>query len=205
MPPMAKGGLPPPLVNAILDQKLESEDVILNFLWDRYEEATLHRQHSESVRIAALAENGPQPILIARESIPREYWNGLPQQLELRLQGETDPQQIVADIMVYHAEQEAQKPNQHQIAGLSPASSTGQPPASQGMRDYLDNQRQMREKIEADTYDLLHPIVPPSLSRIRVIPASAIRDNPVSPVPNFPAISPLQLQPNQPINEKGTP
>ena len=209
MPPTAQGGVPPPLREAIFGQKLESEDAILNFLWDQYEATNLHRQRTEHARINALVENGPQPILIARESVPQEYWNGLPQQLEQRLQGENDPQQIVADIGAFHSEQEVQKRDQERMASLRAASLTAQTAGSSPtMSDYLERQRLMQEKMEAETYDMLHPQIPPSQSRIRFVPASTIQGKPflIAPgIPSFP-IAPLSQQIPQPqVLEKGNP
>jgi hypothetical protein len=209
MPPTTQGGVPAPLREAIFGQKLESEDAILNFLWDRYEATNLRQQRTEQARMNALVENGPQPILIAQESVPQEYWNGLPQQLELRLQGETDPQQIVADIAEFHSEQEVQKRDRERMASLRTAPLTGQMAGSSpATSDYLERQRLMQENAKAEAYQMLHPKVPPSQSRIRIVPALTIQGKPslIAPgVPSFPIPPPLQQVSQTPIPEKGNP
>jgi hypothetical protein len=209
MPPTAQGGVASPLLDAIFAQKLESEDAILNFLWDRYEGASLRKQQAVSAQMDALAENGPRPILIARESVPQEYWNGLPQDLELMLQGETDPHRILAVIGGYHSSQEAQRQNRERMAALpatSVAARTSGGPSA--MSDYLEQQRSMQEKIEADAYERLHPKVPPSQSRIRIVPAWATSGSPFLSLPGIPNIPlpPTAQQTLQAANpEKGNP
>jgi hypothetical protein len=209
MPPTAQGGVASPLLGAVFAQKLESEDAILNFLWDRYEEGSLGKQKAISAQMDALVDHGPRPILIARESVPQEYWNGLPQDLELMLQGETDPQQIAADIGAYHSMQEVQrKDGERKPALLATSVAAGAPGPSSPMSDYLEQQRSMQEKIETDTYERLHPKVPPAQSHIRLVPASAISGSPVliAPgIPNFP-LPPTAQQKFQEANpEKGNP
>jgi hypothetical protein len=209
MPPTAQGGVPAPLQNAIFAQKLESEEAILNFLWDRYEATSLTKQKVVRAQMDALVEHGPQPILIARESVPQEYWNGLPQQLELLLQGETDPRQIVAMIGGYHSSQEAERQNRERLVDLR-ATSVGDRASgpSSPTPDHFEQQRLTQEKMEAETYEMLHPKVPPGQSRIRFVPASAFSGSPflIAPgIPNFPL--PPTAQPTlQAANpEKGNP
>ncbi len=187
MPPTARGGVAQPLLDTILAQQLESEDAILNFLWDRYEETNLRKQKAVGAQMEALVEHGPRPILIARETVPPEYWNGLPQDLELMLQGETDPRQIVADIGGYHSVQEAQRQDRERMMAFRRTSESARTPVgSPAMSDYLDKQRSMQEKIEAETYESLHPKVPPSQSRIRLVPSSTIAGNPFPVAPGIP-------------------
>ncbi len=120
MPPTARGGVAPDVVKAIQTHHLKSAESIVNFLWDNYEEAILEKQRKVNAQTDKLIAAGPQPILVPRESVPPEYWNGLPQQLAIMLDGETDPQRIVGIISKYHPrpheqlagqENEAREPN----------------------------------------------------------------------------------------------
>lgn len=114
LPPTARGGIAAPLVDFILDNKLESQDAILAYLWNRYEEATLRKQQTVHAKMDALMADVPQPILIAREQVPMEYWNGIPRDLEVRLAGLHDSQDIVGEITAFHSQKQAQRSQDQQ-------------------------------------------------------------------------------------------
>ena len=103
LPPNARGGLAPDLVKSIFAQHLDTADGILNFIWDNYENRTLRAELASEARVNALI-NGPQPLLIARETVPPEYWDNIPSDLAARLQGLTDPREIIGEIHAYDAE-----------------------------------------------------------------------------------------------------
>jgi hypothetical protein len=146
MPPSMRHGVPEPLVDKILAQNLDSESAILNFLWDRYEQVNLATQTRVNSEMNGLVENGPRPTLIAREAVPEEYWNGLPQDLALRLQGEKDPQRIIADIRAYQLEEQAQKRSQPPALYQPPqAFNSATPAAPSPMDAYLEKQRQFQQ------------------------------------------------------------
>ena len=202
MPPTARGGVSQPLLDAIAAHKLESKDAILDFLWDRYEEANLRQQRAEKARMDALVQNGPQPILIARESVPPEYWNGMPQNLELTLEGETDPKRIVGIITSYYSAQEAKKRNRESMAVLRPASLMAQTPfGSPAASDYFGQQGLMQAQAEAVATEMMRPKVLPFQSRIRFVPASTIPGNPflfAPGTPGFPSAPVSQQMPQTP-------
>jgi hypothetical protein len=125
------------------------------------------------------------------------------------LQGETDPHQIVAIIGGYHSSLEAQRQNRERLADLNAMSvgnrTSGSP---SGTSDYLEHQRFMQEKMEAETYEMLHPKVPTSQSRIRFVPASATSGNQFLTGPGIPNLPlPPTAQPTfQAVNpEQGNP
>jgi hypothetical protein len=125
------------------------------------------------------------------------------------LQGETDPQQIVAVIRGYHSSQEVQRQDGERMAALRAASVAARASGPSWSRsDYLEQQRSTQEKIKAETYERLHPKVPPSQSRIRVVPASAISGNPFPIAPGIPIfpLPPTSQRTLQAANpEKGNP
>jgi hypothetical protein len=53
----------------------------------------------------ALLENIPRPLLIARERVPQEYWDSIPPQLQLRLSGVRDEDEIVKEMWAFQREQ----------------------------------------------------------------------------------------------------
>jgi hypothetical protein len=190
MPPTMRNGVPEPLVDKILQQKLESEDAILNFLWDRYEQVNLATQRRVNNEMNALVENGPRPILIAREAVPEEYWNGLPQDLALRLQGVRDPQQIIADIAAYQLEQQAHRQSQP-VQPYQPPQAFNTAPATPSPIDaYLEKQRLFQEQIQAEAFERLHPKVPLSETLIRFVPASTVQGKQFS-LPSSASITPV--------------
>jgi hypothetical protein len=175
MPPNMRNGVPEPLVNRILAQNLDSEGTILNFLWDRYEQANLATQRRVNNEMNGLVENGPRPILIAREAVPQEYWNGLPQDLALRLQGEKDPQQIIADIRAYQLEEQVQKRSQPPSSYQPPqAFNSATPTTPSPMDAYLEKQRQFQQQVRAQAYERLHPKVSLTETQFRFVPAYTI-------------------------------
>jgi hypothetical protein len=156
----------------------------------------------------ALAENGPRPILIARESIPPEYWNGLPQNLALRLQGEKDPQQIIADIYAYRAEEMSHARRGEPLAATPQQVPWNGRPAPSPMDDYLEKQRNMQEQARAQSAKLLHPDVPLAETPIRFVPAATIQGRPflIAPeTPSFPGSQTAQQTPALSTIEKGNP
>lgn len=159
MPPMPREGVPAPLLNDIFSQKLDSEDAILNFVWDRYEEAKLAEQQTKTTAIDNLTKNGERPILIARELVPQEYWNGLPQNLAVMLQGDTNPWEIVGEIRAYYYQQKARQRYQEQTS--SPATpAPGDPMTDLGISDGIQGRP--------------NAALSRSQSRIRFVPASAL-------------------------------
>lgn len=192
MPPTMRNGPTEPLINAIFARDLESESAILDFLWDDYEKADLAKQTAIQAKMDNLIADGPQPILIARESVPQEYWNGLPQNLALMLEGETDPRQIIADIDGFHRADEARQARSMQIDPAQQAvqpSSFAQPSPND---DYFAQQRRLQQKIEQETDEQFHPKVPLSQTRIRFVPSSTIQGKRFNESPFYPTSLPNQ-------------
>jgi len=168
--------------------------------------------NSDNQRFLALLQDDPQPVIrIARERVPLEYWEGVPPELEMRLQGVNDPEKIVNEINAYY-EQDYVRKHAHappdetiakQLAG-SPAYENLQPhvrntlaadPAfgykklnppddQEARRHWLEeeNAASMREHLQR---------VNPSKSRIRFVPASLLAGH------QPPPIQPLQPQDSQ--------
>lgn len=105
LPPFERGMIPPELIQRVADKKLEDGESILAEFWAFYDEQAQARQRTaqNAARQRALHSG---PILIARERVPREYWNSIPLQLQLRLSGLKAEQDIVDEMWAFRREDE---------------------------------------------------------------------------------------------------
>lgn len=168
----------------------------------------------DQMKFLAMLADFPQAgrILIPREQIPLDYWEGIPLELETRLQGINDPKSIVEEINAYYLQTYTRK-NGHpppdetaakQIAAL-PAHEN-EPPHVRNVlardpafgyqklnppSDPKDRERWMREQNEATTREYMQRINAQQ-SRIRIVPSSALNE-------------PIQQEPSQPPQQSQVP
>jgi hypothetical protein len=206
LPPFENRMIPPALSQRVADKKMEDGESILAEFWAFYDEQAQARQWAaqSATRRRAVQNGTGGSILIAREQVPLEYWEGFPPGLEARLQGLNDPKSIVEEINAYYTRDYARKhghpPPDETIAkqlASSPAYENVPPhvrnalvsdPAfgyeklnppndEEGRRRWLDEQNaaSMREYPQR---------VNPSQSRIRIVPSSVLdRDQPSPALP----------------------
>jgi hypothetical protein len=171
--------------------------------------------------------NDAGTILIAREQVPLEYWEGIPSELERRLQGVNDPQKIVAEINAYYAESYVRKnghapPDETIAKQLATLPTYGNlPPHERNAlvtdpafgykklvppNDFEGRKRWMEEENAASMREYLQR-VNPSQSRIRLVPASVLNGNAAMQpsLPNLPLTTSPQLPINGTTNAKGKP
>jgi hypothetical protein len=105
LPPFERRTIPPEVCQRVSDKKLEHGESILAEFWAFYDE-TAQARHAASQRAsrqrAIQNGSGTGPVLIAREQVPLDYWEGIPPELEARIQGINDPQAIVAEINAHY-------------------------------------------------------------------------------------------------------
>ena len=119
LPPFDRRIIPPEVCERIAGKKLEDEESILAEFWAFYDEAAQSRQRAAQTAASQRAIQdgaGTGPILIARERVPLEFWNAIPQTLRARLSGLRDDQKIAAEMWAFHAEQEAKLQQEAQTA-----------------------------------------------------------------------------------------
>jgi len=234
LPPFENRMIPPALSERVADKKLEDGESILAEFWTFYDEQAQARQRAalSATRRRAVQNGTGGSILIAREQVPLEYWEGIPPELEVRLQGLNDPQKIVEEINAYYTQDYARKhgrpPPDETIAkqlAASPAYENVPPhirnalvsdPAfgykklnppndDEGRRRWLEEQNaaSMREYLQR---------VNPSQSRIRIVPSSVLNadQQPLTP-PQPPQnsqnslLTPVPPVQDNPKNGKGQP
>lgn len=148
-------------------------------------------------KFLAMLADAPQAgrILIAREQIPLDYWEGIPPELETRLQGINDPKRIVEEINAYYSQTYIRK-NGHappdetaakQIAAL-PAHENEPPHIRNALArdpafgyqklnppsDPKERDRWLHEQNEATTREYMQR-VNAQQSRIRIVPSFALK------------------------------
>ena len=184
-------------------------------------------------RFLAMLADVPQSgrVLILREQIPLDYWEGIPPELETRVQGMNDPKRIVEEINAYYLETYVRKyghapPDEtvaKQIAALPPHEN--EPPHIRNILardpafgykklnppiDPKERERWTREQNEATMKEYMQR-VNAQKSRIRIVPSSASNETTqhASPAPSPPQNSPLmpssQSEMNSPVNGEGKP
>lgn len=158
-------------------------------------------------RFLALLKDDLQPVIrIERERVPLEYWEGIPPELEQRLQGVNDPEQIVAEINAYYV-QDYNRKHGHAAPDETIAKQLAGSPGYENLPPHIRNtlvsdpafgykklnppddpearRRWMVEQNAASMREYLQRVSPPN-SRIRIVPASALageRPPPVAPQP----------------------
>ncbi|MCX6917480.1 MAG: hypothetical protein NT167_31345 [Verrucomicrobia bacterium] len=231
LPPFERRTIPPEVSQRVADKKLEDGESILAEFWTFYDEQAQARQRAmqSAERQRALQNGTGGSILVAREQVPLEYWEGIPPELEARLQGLNDPQKIVEEINAYYTQDYVRKhgrpPPDETIArqlAASPAYENVPPhirnvlvsdPAfgykrlnppndDEGRRRWLEEQNaaSMREYLQR---------VNPSRSRIRTVPSSVLNgvQPSLTPPQNSPnsLLTPLPPLQENPKNGKGQP
>jgi hypothetical protein len=102
LPPFSGRMIPAELSQRVADKKLEEGESILAEFWAFYDE-TMQKRH-EAARSAArqrMIQRGTGPLLIAREEVPKEYWDSIPEALQLRLSGLRDQQKIIDEMWAF--------------------------------------------------------------------------------------------------------
>lgn len=76
------------------------------------------RPEPNQEKFLALLETGPMPgrLRIARERVPQEYWDTIPEQLQIRLEGSRTADEIVGIMWAYHREGEIRRQQEQQRA-----------------------------------------------------------------------------------------
>lgn len=220
LPPFDRRMIPPELSKRVEDKRLEDDESILAEFWTFYDEQAQARQRAmqNATRQQAMQNGTGGSILITRKQVPLEYWEGIPPELETRLQGVNDPQKIVEDINAYYSENYVRKhgraPPDETVARQLAAS-----PAYENLPPHIRNtlvsdpafgykklnppnddegrQRWIEEQSAATMREYLQR-VNPSQSRIRLVPSSALNPNPPTQ-PSQPLL-PLTPPPQSPIN-----
>jgi hypothetical protein len=161
------------------------------------EQASKARQQAA---MQAMIQNGPQPILIPREQVPEKYWNGVPQNLKLLLDGLSDPQQIIGKILAYDSAEKSRKETEQNIATIVSNNQARFRPA--GVRQpapkpYEEQNRRLREQAEADreARECANSL---REMRIRFVPSSLV--NSLQAMPGLP---PILFDPQQPQSPPG--
>lgn len=118
LPPFERRMIPPELSQRVADKRLEDEESILSEFWAFYDEQAQarHRAMQQATRQRALQTG---PVLIARERVPREYWDSIPSQLQFRLSGLKDDQNIVNEMWAYRREEAAREQEEQQRARMT--------------------------------------------------------------------------------------
>jgi hypothetical protein len=234
LPPFERRMIPPELSQRIADKKLEDEESILAEFWTFYDEQTQsrHRAMQNAARQRAHQSGTGGQILLAREQVPLECWEGIPPELETRLQGLNDPQKIVEEINAYYTQDYIRKhgraPPDETVAKQLAAS-----PAYENLPPHIRNalvsdpafgytklnppnddegrRRWLEEQNAASMREYLQRVNPPQ-SRIRLVPSSVLNGNqplptPPPPPPNSqnPPLTPLPPLQENPKNGKGQP
>lgn len=225
LPPFADGMIPPQLAQRVVDKKLEDGDSILAEFWTFYDEAmrARHEASQRAIQRQAMQNGTGGQILIAREQVPLDYWEGIPPELDQRLQGINDPQKIVAEINAYYVQtyvrQHGHSPPDETIAKQMAAMpyNDNLPPHIRNVmardpafgykklnppNDDEGRRRWLEEQNAASMREYLQRVNPPQ-TRIRIVPTSAM-----PPTPAVQENSPLTPQPSlqeNPQNTKGRP
>jgi len=220
LPPFERRMIPPELAQRVADKKLEDEEAILGEFWLFYDEQAQARQRGmQNAARRQMLQNGTGgTILIAKEQVPLEYWEGFPPDLEIRLQGINDPQQVVAEINAFYTQDYVRKhgraPPDETIARQLAASPTyeNMPPHVRNALvsdpafgykklsppdDEKSRKRWLEEQNAAAMREYLQRVNPPQ-SRFRLVPAAILnqqegqQQQPIPP--SSPLTPPLPLQ-----------
>jgi hypothetical protein len=151
-----------------------------------------------------MIQNGPQPILIPRELVPEEYWNGVPQTLKLLLDGLSDRQQIIGTILAYHSAEQARKQSEQNLATMktnnqrlrnmgAPPVLTSEEALEEPFRRVEELNRKLAEQYETP-YEANQRDNAMRDMRIRFVPASVI-----SRLQGMPGLPVLPFQETQPF------
>ena len=228
LPPFERRIIPPEVCQRVADKKLEDGESILAEFWAFYDETAQARQAASqraSRQRAIQTGNGTSAILVAREQLPLDYWEGIPPELETRLQGINDPQAAVAEINAYYTADYVRKhghapPDETAAKQLAAAPGYDGLPANmrnalvrdpafgyqklnppgddEGRRGWAQEQSQatMREYLQR---------VNASQSRIRIVPSSTVNGGSAEPsVPQVaPLTAPAEFEVNSQVNGKG--
>jgi len=184
-------------------------------------------------RFLALLKDDLHPVIrIARDRVPLEYWEGIPPELEQRLQGVNDPEQMVAEINAYFV-QDYNRKHGHAPPDETVAKQLAGSPAYENLPPHVRNtlasdpafgykklnppddpearRHWMEEQNAASMREYLQR-VNPSSSRIQFVPASVLADDQsahIPPQPENSGTSQLTPQPQSlktgPTDGKGKP
>lgn len=231
LPPFERRMIPPELSQRVADKNLENEESILAEFWTFYDEQAQTRQRAmqNAARQRAIQNGTGGSILIAREQVPLEYWEGIPPELETKLQGLNEPEKIVAEINAYYTQAYIRKhgrpPPDETVArqlAASPAYENLPPHVRNEMardpafgykklnppNDDEGRRRWSAEQSAATMREYLQRVNPPQ-SRIRIVPTSAVNGSQTSPVQppnvNNSLLTPLSPAQENPQNTKGRP
>jgi hypothetical protein len=225
LPPFANRIIPPELSQRVADKKLDDDESILAEFWTFHDERmqVAHAAKKKTIQRQAIQNGTGGQIDIAREKVPLDYWEGIPPELDQRLQGINDPQKIAAEINAYYVQtytrQHGQPPPDETIAKQMAAMpyNDNLPPHIRNVMardpafgykklnppdDAEARKRWLEEESAASMREYLQRVNPPQ-TRIRIVPSSA-----VSPTPAIHENSPLTpfLPPqDNPQNAKGRP
>jgi hypothetical protein len=164
--------------------------------------------------LVMLRADPPPAIPIARERVPLEYWDGLPPDLDQRLQAVNDGEKIVAEINAHYTLDYVRK-HGHAPPDETIARQLAGSPAYENLPPHVRNtlavdpafgyknlnppnepetrRRWMEEQNAASMREYLHRANPPE-TRIRFVPASDLVSD-----------RPLRAQPQSPQNLQSTP
>jgi hypothetical protein len=119
LPPFSGRMIPPELSQRVADKKLEGGESILAEFWAFYDE-TMQKRHEAARRAVRqrMILRGTGPLLIAREQVPKEYWDSIPEGLQLRLSGLRDEQKIIEEMWAFRREEEVHHQQEQQRARL---------------------------------------------------------------------------------------
>ena len=110
LPPFKNRMIPPELSQRVATKGLDDEESILAEFWTFYDETMQagHKASQKAIERQAI-QNGIGPVLVAREQVPREYWDSIPNALQMRLAGLKDQQKIVDEMWAFQREEAARQ------------------------------------------------------------------------------------------------
>lgn len=227
LPPFSDRMIPPALSQRIADKKLDDGESILAEFWTFYDE-TMQARHEASQRAIqrqAIQNGTGGQVLIGRDQVPLDYWEGIPPELDQRLQGINDPQKIVTEINAYYVQtyvrQHGRAPPDETVArqlASSPAYENLPPHIRNALvsdpafgykklnppNDDEGRRRWLEEQNAASMREYLQRVNPPQ-SRIRMVPSPILSGGQPLPNVNNSLLTPQPPVQDNPQNTKGRP
>lgn len=114
LPPFERGLIPPQLSQRIAEAKLEDAQSILAEFWSFYDELVQSKHRAVRQRVLS-----GQPVMISEESVPPEYRKSVPHELEIRLSGLKDAQDVVNEMWAFRREEEVRREQEQQRARIT--------------------------------------------------------------------------------------
>jgi hypothetical protein len=166
-----------------------------------------HEARQRAIQRQAIQNGTGGQIFVAREQVPLEYWEGIPPELETRLQGLNDADKITAEINAYYTQDYVRK-HGHAPPDETVARQLATSPAYENLPPHIRNEmardpafgykklnppedsearrRWLEEQNAASMREYLQR-VNPSQSRIRVVPSSVLNGN--QSLPSLPNVN----------------